>query len=212
MEATILGQSINVNCHSSICINDCVYIDPYNITQELHNAKVIFLTHPHYDHCDLRSIENLSNQDTIVVGTVDTIAKVKAEMLSLKLFVEVGIGDVAEVGDVKFKTFASYNIGKQYHPKANGWVGYQLEINGVTFAICGDTDATNELKEINADVLFVPIGDTYTMGYRDASVVTNTIIPQVVVPVHYGMIVGDVSDADKFKSLVDPSINVITLV
>lgn len=39
-------------------------------------------------------------------------------------------------------------------------------------------------------MLFVPIGGTYTMDYKEAADYTNSIKPKYVIPIHYGTIVG----------------------
>ena len=74
------------------------------------------------------------------------------------------------------------------------------------YYIPGDTDLTEENKNIKCDILFVPIGGTYTMDYKEAASLTNIIKPKIVIPIHYGSIVGSMVDADKFKELVDNDI------
>ena len=44
-----------------------VYIDPFEMEEELHDAAVILITHDHYDHFDINSIEKIKNDNTIVV-------------------------------------------------------------------------------------------------------------------------------------------------
>ena len=39
--------------------------------------------------------------------------------------------------------------------------------------------------------------------YKEAANYTNTINPSVVIPTHYGLIVGDVNLGQKFKSLIN---------
>ena len=43
---------ITVNTHSSIRIADekIIYIDPFKITDEPHDADIILITHDHFDH------------------------------------------------------------------------------------------------------------------------------------------------------------------
>ena len=45
-------ENIDVLCHSSIKISKgkIIYIDPYKIKDEIHDADIIFCTHSHYDH------------------------------------------------------------------------------------------------------------------------------------------------------------------
>lgn len=44
---------------------DNIYIDPYKIENETHNAKYLFITHSHYDHFSIEDIEKVRNEDTI---------------------------------------------------------------------------------------------------------------------------------------------------
>ena len=61
----------------------------------------------------------------------------------------------------------------------------------------------DDVLKVKCDVLFVPIGGIYTMDYKEAANYTNTINPSVVIPTHYGLIVGDVNLGQKFKSLIN---------
>ena len=72
-------NKITINTHSSICINDDIYFDPYNITEKKKNAKAIFITHSHYDHLDIPSIHNLFNSDTVIVAPEDCISTLREE-------------------------------------------------------------------------------------------------------------------------------------
>ena len=102
-----------------------------------------------------------------------------------------------------------YNILKPFHPKAAGWVGYILKINGKRIYIAGDTDATKEAKEVICDIALVPIGGTYTMDAKKAAELVNEINPEVVIPTHYGSIVGKLSDAKVFAANVKDTIKVV---
>ena len=70
----------------------------------------------------------------------------------------------------------------------------------------GDTDAIEEAKSVDCDILFIPIGGTYTMDYNEASMLTNEIKPSIVVPTHYGSVVGTYNDGYVFKEKIDSSI------
>lgn len=87
--------------------------------------------------------------------------------------------------------------------------GFKVTIRGVTYTICGDTDATDELKTIKTDVLLVPIGGTYTMDAKEAALLTNIIRPKLVIPTHYNTIPQTATKKQaepEFKSNLDPSI------
>ena len=62
-------MKIKVIHHASIKLigEKIIYIDPYKITDEYHDADYIFITHDHYDHYDLDSITKVKNQSTKII-------------------------------------------------------------------------------------------------------------------------------------------------
>ena len=203
-------DNLSVNCHSSICINGNIYVDPFKINTKLNNAKIVFITHSHYDHLDMGSIKNVINNQTIIVCTADSAKMLEEENINNQIVV-VEPNKSYEVKNIKFSTFPAYNVG-HHHFLSLGFVGYTIVLNGVSYTICGDTDATEELKKIKTDVLFVPIGGTYTMNALEAANLTNIIKPKMVVPVHYNCIVGSKEDEKVFVQNVDKQIKVKILV
>ena len=124
----------------------------------------------------------------------------------MKNAVSVEPNKTYEVEGIKIETIPSYNVNKQFHQKQNDWVGYILEIENVRYYIAGDTDITPENRQVKCDVAFVPIGGTYTMDYREAAQLVNEIKPKIVIPEHYGSIVGTKEDALKFQKLLNNDI------
>lgn len=59
---------------------------------------------------------------------------------------------------------------------------------------------------VKCDVAFIPIGGTYTMDYKEATTLVNKIKPKIVVPIHYGSIIGTKEDAIEFQKLLDSKI------
>jgi len=117
-----------------------------------------------------------------------------------------------EVLGINVKTIPSYNINKKFHPKENNWVGYLLEIDRVRYYIPGDTDITPENKLVKCEVCFIPIGGTYTTNYKEAAELVNIIKPQIVIPIHYGSIVGKRHDGIKFKKILNQWIYCVNLI
>ena len=189
-------MDINVNYHSSIRIGD-IYVDPFKIEKVEKEASYIFITHSHYDHLSFDDINKIVNKSTIFVCTRDVSKEIK-KIYSNNIIVEVEPNKKYMDFNILFSTFSSYNINKKFHPKANNWVGYIIQVEGVKYAIIGDSDFTDEVKNIECDVLFVPIGGTYTMDALEASKLTNIINPKVVIPVHYNGIVGSKNDEKQF--------------
>ena len=83
---------------------------------------------------------------------------------------------------------------------------YIINLDGEKYYIAGDTDVTSENKQVNCDVAFIPVGGTYTMNYTEAAELVNAIKPKIVVPTHYGDIVGQKDDGEKFKKLLNKDI------
>ena len=189
-------DNISINCQSSIKISDglTIYFDPYDIKEKVSNADYIFITHPHWDHLDIDSINNIANEMTIIVGPSSVIEKLDKSFNLL----EVEPNKTYNLNNISFKTVPSYNIGRDYHPKDTRYVGYLLTLNDITYYIPGDTDVIEELKELNADVIFLPVGGTYTMNREEAVELANTIKPKYAIPIHYGLAIGSREDAKYF--------------
>lgn len=201
MENEEILKNINVNYHSSIQIFDC-FFDPLETSQLNRVAKVVFLTHTHYDHLDVPSLKAVCNDETLLVATADASGVLEQNFpKNQKKYVSPN--DKFELPEMTVEVLPAYNINKNFHRREYGWVGYKLTIGGTSFAVLGDTDATPELESLKCDVLFVPIGGTYTMNASEAAVLVNKILPKIVVPVHYNAIVGNKADEKTFLSKLD---------
>ena len=197
-------NNISINCQSSIKISDglTIYFDPYDIKEKIYNADYIFITHSHWDHFDLDSINNLVNEKTIIIGPSSVIEKLDSNYKTL----EVKPDNIYNLDNISFMTVLAYNIDKEYHLKDAGYVGYIVTLNNITYYIAGDTDVIEELKVIKADVIFLPVGGVYTMTREEAVELANTIKPIYAIPIHYGLAVGDELDAKYFVNNIDKEI------
>lgn len=199
-------KNVKVLYHASIVLYDNIYIDPYKIENETHNAKYLFITHSHYDHFSIEDIEKVRNEDTIFFVTPDCKEKLLEIGVDEKRIVTVVPDEMYKFNKIELQVIPAYNVNKEYHKKEYGWVGYLIKINGVTYYITGDTDVNEDIQNIKCDVLFVPIGGTYTMDYKEAADYTNSIKPKYVIPIHYGTIVGKKEDGIEFAKLLDKKI------
>lgn len=201
-------ENIEVLIHSSIKINKgkVIYIDPYKIDKEYNDADFIFITHSHYDHFSEKDIIKVIKNNTTVIIPEELMKKVLKLGVSQENIIPVEPNECEIFEDIKFETIPAYNINKPFHKKENGWVGYIIELKGIRYYIAGDTDITEENQKVQCDVAFVPVAGTYTMDYKEAAKLVNTIKPKVAIPIHYGDIVGTVGDAKKFIKLLDDDI------
>ena len=186
-------KNVKLFCHSSIKLDGSkkVYIDPYKIDEDYHDADFVLCTHTHFDHYSPEDIEKVCNKNTIVIAPSD-------EQGIIKVIPNVKY----EIEGLKFKTTYAYNINKEFHPKENNWVGYIIELDDKKYYIAGDTDNVPEIKEIECDVAFIPIGGTYTMNKEEAAELAKTLKAKKIVPTHYGLIVGEKTDGEEFAKKV----------
>ncbi|HXF56251.1 MAG TPA: MBL fold metallo-hydrolase [Actinomycetota bacterium] len=179
-----------------------VYIDPWGVTVA-DPADVIFITHAHFDHFSKEDIERVRKEGTKIVAPRDVAQELSGDVTAVRP------GDSVEVAGVKATAVPAYNVVEgrlDFHPKRNEWVGYVLTLGGHTYYHAGDTDHAPELDEVRADVVFLPIGGTYTMEVGEAAGLARRISPQLAVPMHYGFVegVGRASDGDRFAREAAP--------
>lgn len=201
-------EKIEVLCHSSIKITKgvIIYFDPFKIKKEYHDADLIFITHSHYDHFSPEDINKVRKEGTIIIATEDLLDKLLTLGFTKESIIIVKQNENFNVKDINFKTIPAYNTNKNFHPKENNWVGYLLTLDNTTYYIAGDTDITKENRKVRCDVAFVPIGGTYTMTVEEAAKLINEIKPKIAIPTHYGEIVGDTSDKERFVKLINTDI------
>jgi len=172
--------------------SQCVYIDPYQI-QETKPADVILVSHDHFDHCSPEDVAKVQATDTVIVTEKDSAKKLSGDVRV------VAPGERIELKGLAVEAVPAYNTNKDFHPKANGWLGFILDIDGVRIYHAGDSDYIPEMKDFKADIAMLPVSGTYVMTAEEAIEAALAIAPKLAIPMHYGAIVGDNSDAIKFR-------------
>ena len=196
-------MNFNVNCNNSIQLlgDKKIYIDPYKIKEETHDADYIFCTHSHYDHFSIKDIEKILKDNTKII-TVLSAKEDAIKLVGKENVLIVEPNENYEIDDIKFSTTYAFNVDKHFHPKANKWVGFIIELDNKKYYIAGDTDNIPEIRSVKADVAFLPVGGTYTMDYEEAANLANVIDVNIFVPTHYGSVAGKKEDGEHFKKLV----------
>jgi L-ascorbate metabolism protein UlaG (beta-lactamase superfamily) len=163
---------------------------------------VVFITHAHSDHFEPSDIEKIRRGSTQFVAPRDVAEKLKGNVKAVKP------GDSGEVAGIKYEAVHAYNTAPhrlQAHPKSNNWVGYIMTLDGQRYWFSGDTDPNPDIEKIKTDVALVCIGgDPYVMGVSEAAGLVKKIKPQLAVPNHYGYVVGEESDGEKFVKEASP--------
>jgi len=173
-----------------------IYIDPWQLSSGLPRADVILVTHDHHDHYSEADVRKLSKAETRVVCPPDVAAKAGPAATP------ISPGEKVTIGDLQIAAVAAYNVSKPFHPRERGWVGYVVTLSdGTTVYHAGDTDATPEMERLKVDVALLPVSGTYVMTAEEAAAAANAMRPGLVIPMHFGTIVGTAKDAERFSRL-----------
>ena len=67
------------------------------------------------------------------------------------------------------------------------------------------------MKDIDTVIALLPVSGTYVMTADEAIQAARAIDPKVAIPMHYGAIVGDQTDAEHFRDQLAGKIEVVIL-
>ena len=208
MERKLSMSNISINARSSIRIEGTkvIYFDPFKITEEKHDADIVFVTHEHYDHFSPEDIKKVSNENTILVAPFSmkqiVLEKVGEMIDEMKFAKAEEMGTNLMIDGVLIKWVRAYNIGKPFHTKESGWIGYVVTLDDNTYFVTGDTDANEDNVKVKCDVLLVPCGGKYTFDAEEAAEFTHRIKPRKVIPTHYTDVAGESEIGEIFKSAI----------
>jgi len=126
-------------------------------------GDIILVSHDHYDHNSVKSVEKEGSK-VIIDGRKRTIS------------------------DVEIMGVNSFHDDEQGEKRGNNII-YKFTIDGIRFCHMGDLghnlDDETVKKIGDVDILFVPIGGTFTIDDKQAWAVVNKIKPRIIVPMHY---------------------------
>ena len=104
-------MKISLNTQSSVKIeNDkIIYIDPYQIENNSHDADFIFITHDHYDHLEKDSIDKIKNDKTILIVPDTIITKIFPIGFNMRNVRGVFPNQEYTIFNLHFETIPSYS-------------------------------------------------------------------------------------------------------
>lgn len=194
-----------------------IYIDPVGGAAAFEGQKkadLVLITDIHGDHLSVETLEELN------IGAAKIIApQAVAEKLPEAFTPLIDIlnnGETKERFGVLVEAVPMYNLREEalnFHPKGRG-NGYVITLGQQRLYFSGDTEDIPEMRALkNIDKAFVCMNLPYTMTEESAADAVLEFKPKQVYPYHYrGQ--PDVSDVNKFKSLItasDSAIEVIQL-
>ncbi len=203
------GLEIKRFCHDSFLVSDGkinIYFDPFKLHGDKPKADYIFISHEHFDHFSPDDIHKVIKDSTVLFMNKMTYEEIKS--LYNNKIVVIRPGDSIDFKDLHIKGVPAYNInkfrepGKVYHPKEDKKLGFIVTFNGIKIYHTGDTDYIPEMDNLaleNIDLLFIPVSGTYVMTPAEAIEAASKIKADTSIPMHYGTIVGEKKQAEKFK-------------
>ncbi|WP_219835726.1 metal-dependent hydrolase [Paenibacillus sp. R14(2021)] len=208
---------MKINYHGHACIQihtggKSLIIDPFlsgnpaaKIKPEDVQADAVLLTHAHQDHIlDAAPIAKASGAPVV------SIAELAAYMSwqGVSNTIGMNIGGTVDLGFAKAKmvqAFHSSGIVIEETKQilyAGMPAGFLIFAEGLTILHAGDTSLFSDMKLIGErhpiDVVFLPIGDYYTMGPEDALQAAQWYNAKLTVPVHHSTFPAIKQDAEQF--------------
>jgi L-ascorbate metabolism protein UlaG (beta-lactamase superfamily) len=186
-----------------------IYFDPWRLQGALPQADVILVSHEHSDHCSPQDVKRVSGPGTVIVASPSAAQKLRGDPRVLRP------GGRMTVGDAEIEAVPAYNVNKfrspgiPFHPREEEHAGFIVTLGGERVYFAGDTDHIPEMAEVRCDVALLPIGGTYTMDPAEAAQAAAAIGAKVVVPMHWGVVVGSRADVDRFRSLYEGKVVVL---
>ncbi len=151
----------------------------------LPQADIILVTHEHSDHLDLKLIDMIKKEDTVIILTEARLEHtVKGTVMKN--------GDTLIIEGIGISAVPAYNIehkhdnGEPFHPKGRG-NGYILNFAEITVCIAVDTENMLEMADLqNIDIAFLPMSLSYTMTPEMVADAAKIIRPKILYPYHFG--------------------------
>ena len=204
--------------HSCVYATDGRYkiiIDPYlsgnpqaTVKAEDIDVDYILATHGHGDH--LGDAVEISKRTNATIIAPNELANWVAAKGALAHNMHIGGAYNFEFGRVKL-TIAHHGsaAGESGLEYTGNPCGFLVTIGGRTLYHTGDTGLFYDMKligEMNkVDVMFLPIGDNFTMGIDDAAKAVEFVKPKIAVPMHYDTWEIIHADPEEFKKRLQGS-------
>jgi L-ascorbate metabolism protein UlaG (beta-lactamase superfamily) len=167
-------QQMNISWYGQSCYKidtkDAVLaIDPYGkeigLTPPRFQADLVLVTHQHPDHSNAASI---AGEPRVITSP--------------------GEYEVKGVAVRGIPSFHDREEGRERGPNTI----YRIDAEGMSLVHLGDFGEEKLREETleaigDVDILFVPVGGTYTVDGNTAAKIVNQIEPRVVIPMHYAI-------------------------
>lgn len=158
----------------------------------LRGVDAVLISHLHYDHLDLPSLQRLGKDMPVVAPRgAGALIRRKAGIANV---VELRVGEQIEIGAVTVRaTHADHDTGRLPFGIRAEPLGYRIEGSGRSVYFAGDTDVFAAMAELApVDVALLPIwgwGPTIGPGHMDpgrAAEAAGLLGARLAIPIHWG--------------------------
>ena len=192
-----------------------IYIDPFlthnpstpDDLKDVEKCDFVLLTHGHEDHVG-DTVEIAQKTGAKVVGIVELIGLLSNEGLAADQAVAFNKGGTVHFDDFSV-TIVSANHSSSYKGQyAGDPAGLVISFeDDICVYHMGDTNIFSDLdlygQLYEPDLVFVPIGDHFTMGPEEAAYAIEMVDPEIAVPIHYGTWPPIASNPNIFKEVLE---------
>ena len=162
-----------------------VYIDPNSIPDQSEIADYIIITHDHLPHFRASAINMVSDINTTLISHPFIIGRDYTPFPGYSL----------QFSNISFEFVYMYNIDKfrpsgvLFHPMGSG-VGVIVDFGEVRVYHAGDTDAIPEMRNINTDIVLLPVSGYAWMTAMEAVTAVEYLKEssnlKYAIQIHYG--------------------------
>ena len=148
--------------------DDTIVTDPHDgksigIPTPAVHADIVLVSHDHYDHNSVKTVEK---DDSKIV----TDSRKRT------------------INDIEIKGFLTYHDECQGDKRGENLI-FRFTVGNIVFCHIGDLGHALDDKTIEQlgviDILFIPIGGTYTIDSDQAWELINKIKPKITIPMHF---------------------------
>jgi L-ascorbate metabolism protein UlaG (beta-lactamase superfamily) len=191
----VLGERVGISLGLGIA-GPKRYIAPALRPKDLPPIDVVLLSHAHYDHMDLPTLQKVASNAIVITApsTAELLSTVRAKGIT-ELFWKEQTSVKTPKGELQMQAFEVKHWGQRWPNKTpRGYNGYILSREGKSLLFAGDTAFTNRFAEIRAqgpfEIGLFPIG-----AYRpwiwnhctpeEALKMANAAGVRYIVPIHH---------------------------
>lgn len=192
--------------------------------EQVNNADLVLCSHDHSDHLDSETIKIVERKssDALFIVPQPVIQRMLSLGIPNEKVISLAANETKEIKEVKIAGIKASHESFDKHPELGfPYLGYVIEMNGVTFYHAGDTvwyeGLLITLRKWELDAMFLPINGRDATRYRnhclgnmtfqEAVDLAGKLKPGLAVPMHYNMFAHNTENPENFVDYLDAKYN-----